>query len=91
MSTRSLIISLLLLFGILQYKLWVSSNGVAQTLNLNRAISAQDQANEVLLKRNHELTDQIDELKQGKASVVDLARNELGMVKPHETYYQFVN
>lgn len=91
MTTRSLIVSLLLLFGILQYKLWVSSNGVAQTINLNRAISAQQQANERLSQRNQRLLGQINELQRGKASVVDLARNELGMVRPHETYYQFVS
>ena len=90
MTTRSLIVSLVLLFGILQYKLWVSSNGIAETLNLKSAITTRVDTNQKLNKRNQILNSQVQELKQGKETVVDLARNEVGMIKPGETYYHFV-
>ena len=91
MTVRSLIVVLIVLFGVLQYKLWISSNGIAETLHLKDSIAAQLKTNQKLEKRNQILQSQIKELKQGKASVVDMAREEIGMVKPGETYYQFVD
>ncbi|OGT31308.1 MAG: hypothetical protein A3E87_10395 [Gammaproteobacteria bacterium RIFCSPHIGHO2_12_FULL_35_23] len=90
MTTRSLVIVLLLLFGILQYKLWASSTGIAETINLNKAITTQLQANDKLENRNQILHSQVAELQQGQATIEDLARNEIGMIKPGETYYQYI-
>ena len=80
----------MLLFGILQYKLWVSSNGFAETLHLKSRIATQVDVNQKLVKRNQILNSQVQELHQGKETVVDLARSEVGMIKPGETYYHFV-
>jgi len=91
MTARSLIITLAILFGILQYKLWVSGNGLAQTLSLNKQIAAAVVSNHKLDERNQLLQTQVSELKQGRGTVESLAREEIGMIKPSEKYYQFVN
>ena len=91
MTARSLIVVLLVLFGVLQYKLWISSNGIAQTIQLKNSIAQQMESNQKLIKRNQILSSQVSELQHGKATVVDLARDEIGMIKPGETYYQFVD
>jgi cell division protein FtsB len=90
MNKRSLMIFLALLLGVLQYQLWFSGSGYAETLSLKQAIAQQNAANQALSNRNAVLQGQIKALKGGKASVVDLARNEIGMIKPGEVFYQFV-
>lgn len=89
-STRSLIVVLVLLLLALQYKLWFASNGVSQTLKLKKEITLQKELNKQLVSKNKTLTVQVQALKNGKASMQDLARDELGMIKPGEKYYKFV-
>ncbi len=91
MTARSLVLALLFLFGVLQYELWMSSNGIAETFRLKQSIAANEVLNQQLIQRNALLASHISEFKQGKASVEEAARNEVGMIKPDETYYQFVN
>ena len=91
MTLRSIVIVLLLLLGILQYKLWISGGGIRETIELHHAIAKQTQANQKIVVRNKVLSTQVQELKQGKATVIDLARDEIGMIKSNETYYQFVH
>jgi len=90
MTARSIIIVLIVLFVGLQYKLWIAHDGISQTIRLNKRIASQLTANQVFIKRNKMLAAQINELKSGTGSIQDLARDELGMIEPGETYYQFV-
>lgn len=89
-STRSLIIVLVLLLLALQYNLWVSHDGPLKTIELRKEIAKQKKQNRALIKKNKLLATQVNDLKDGKASVQDLARDELGMVKPGERYYKFI-
>ncbi len=90
MNVRALSIILIALFALLQYKLWIAGDGISQTLSLRKSIANQIEKNNHLSKRNLLLAHQIHSLQTGQDSIEDLARDELGMVKNNEQYYQFI-
>jgi cell division protein FtsB len=82
-----------LLFTVLifmQYRLWFQSGGVLDMLKMKNALVAQKETNERLKKNNDELVFQIQRLQNSKDAAEARARNELGMVKKNETFYQVV-
>ena len=83
-----LILVLLLVF--LQYELWFGEGDLSDAWRLQRQVSEQKAENTELLKRNQALTAQVQDLKQGQAAVEEQARNDLGMIKKGETFYQVV-
>jgi len=91
MNVRTLSVVLIALFALLQYKLWLASDGFRQTWHLEKAIATQMDSNDALAKHNQLLARQVAELTHGQGTVEALAREELGMIKPGEQYYQFVN
>lgn len=87
---KSLVVVLTSLFLILQYKLWFEHNGVAQVWRLRQSIAMQTDENTQLSQRNTVLAAEVQDLKSGKAAVEEHARNDLGMIKPGEVFYQIV-
>lgn len=87
---RVLSITLIALLCLLQYKLWFSGEGIVQTLRLNYQIHHHQQINYRLSGQNQALAQDIHQLKSN-ANIEALAREEIGMVKKNETYYQFVH
>lgn len=57
---------------------------------LHHAINQQQQANANLILRNDSLAAEVTDLKQGNEAIAELARDDLGMVKQGETFYQIV-
>jgi cell division protein FtsB len=53
---------------------------------LKAAVASHQQTNEKLIKRNKVLTADIEDLKLGQEGIEERARNELGMIKPDETF-----
>jgi cell division protein FtsB len=82
--------ALLAALVLLQYRLWVSANGMRQLTPLGAAITAQKAENTRLLERNRELAAEVHDLKHGTAALEERARSELGMIGPNETFYQVV-
>lgn len=87
---RWLAAALLAAFVLLQYRLWISGNGVRQLMPLEAAIAAQRTENARLVERNRELAAEVHDLKHGTAALEERARSELGMIGPNETFYQVV-
>lgn len=77
-------------FVFLQFRLWFESDGVRDMLHLKHMLSAQAVENEKLKKRNDELLFQIRRLQNSRDAAESRARNELGMIKKDETFYQIV-
>jgi cell division protein FtsB len=75
---------------LLQYRLWISHNGVRSLPPLEAAIAAQRAENGQLAERNRELAAEVHDLKHGTAALDERARSELGMIGPNETFYQVV-
>ena len=79
-------VGLLCLALFVQYRLWFGHNGVQDYTRLKSAVATHQQSNEKLIKRNKVLTADIEDLKLGQEGIEERARNELGMIKPDETF-----
>src|SRR3984885_4661752 len=74
----------------LQYRLWVSDQGLREIWRLDQAVDAQKAANVEQRDRNRQLLAEVTDLKVGLAALEERARSELGMVGNNETFYQIV-
>ena len=81
---------LLLLFGVLQFRLWFGAGGVQDLRHLQRLEREQIAENQVLRERNRRLTAEVLDLKQGHAAIEEQARSEMGMIRRGEVFYQLV-
>ncbi|MGN6328035.1 MAG: cell division protein FtsB [Rhodanobacter sp.] len=81
------LILIVMLVG-LQLKLWSGSGGVREVDTLRTSLKKQTDENARLLQRNQALAADVRDLKQGEQAVEARARNELGLIKPGETFYQ---
>lgn len=75
---------------LLQYRLWIANDGVRGVQRLEREVAAQKAQNARLAERNSRLEAQVQDLKSGTAAIEELARSDLGMIGPNETFYQVV-
>jgi cell division protein FtsB len=75
---------------LLQYRLWVSDDGLSEVLRLRAATEAQQRQNAALSDRNRQLAAEVRDLKQGYAALEERARNDLGMIGRNETFFQVV-
>jgi len=87
---RLLIFILLILFVVLQYRLWVGEGSLAEVSNLSDKVEAQKIDNQRLKDRNAALDAEVQDLKTGYEAIEERARSELGMIKDDETFYQVV-
>lgn len=81
---------LVLLFVLLQYKLWVGEGSYADVRRLRDAIAIQEAENARLRERNAALEAEVKDLKQGVAAIEERARSELGMIKKGEAFFQTI-
>ena len=86
---RILVLLLLLLLAMLQYRLWVSEDGFREVWRLESRVEAQAADNEDLKDRNAQLDAEVKDLKIGLAVLEEHARSDLGMVGPDESFYLF--
>ena len=87
---RWLATALLVALVLLQYRIWISDDGVRGVERLQHAVAAQRTLNSTLAQRNSRLEAQVEDLKSGTAAIDELARSDLGMIGPNETFYQVV-
>jgi cell division protein FtsB len=88
---RSLILVLIALFLVLQYKLWFEPDGLWRVQHLKQQIAKQKKENLQLSQRNDALIAEIKDLKTGKAALEAHARSDLNMVKSNELFYLIVD
>ena len=74
----------------LQYRLWLSGDGVRELSRLSEAVERQKAENEELLARNRQMIAEVADLKKGMTAIEERARSELGMIGRNETFYQVV-
>ena len=75
---------------LLQYRLWLSDQGLREVSRLQSAVDAQAAANREQRERNRQLVAEVTDLKMGLTALEERARSELGMVGNSETFYQVV-
>jgi cell division protein FtsB len=79
-----------LTFLSIQYKLWLGDGSLIAWFNMEKKIKTQIAINKSIEQQNHALHANIQELKQGDQALEEEARQEFGMIKKNETYYQFI-
>jgi cell division protein FtsB len=75
---------------LLQYRVWLSDDGMRQVARLRQAVAAQRGENEQLAERNRQLAAEVRDLKTGLDALEERARSDLGMIARNETFYQVV-
>jgi cell division protein FtsB len=87
---RIVTLILFVLLVLLQIKLWLGEGGFREVARLETRVEDQRRQNEDLLQRNAELQAEVDDLRERLDAVEERARNELGLIKPNEQFYQVV-
>jgi cell division protein FtsB len=85
---RLLALMLVVLIAALQYPLWFGKGGWLRVWEIDRELQTQRAANDKLRTRNAALEAEVRDLKNGYEAIEERARNELGMTKPGETFYE---
>ena len=75
---------------LLQYRVWLSEDGVRGVGRLRQAVAVQRAENEQLAERNRQLAAEVRDLKTGLDALEERARSDLGMIARNETFYQVV-
>ena len=87
---RWLMGGLLGLLLLLQYRIWFAEGGLAEANRLASQLEAAEAENATLSDRNATLTRELMALQSGNEAVEKSARENLGLIKEGEVYYQFV-
>ncbi len=87
---RVVTLILFVLLILLQIKLWLGEGGFTEVARLETRVEDQRQQNDDLLQRNAELQAEVEDLRERLDAVEERARNELGLIKPDEQFYQVV-
>jgi cell division protein FtsB len=82
--------ALLTVVLLMQYRLWLSNDGVRELSRLSEAVERQKAENTELEERNQQLVAEVADLKAGMTAIEERARSELGMIGRNETFYQVV-
>ena len=90
MGRKSILTILIVLFLLLQYRLWLGTGGLVRLWQINQAVELQQLENNRLEERNLALEAEVIDLKRGLEAVEERARSELGMIKKGETFVQIV-
>lgn len=80
----------MLIFVVLQYRLWFADDGLLKVLHLKSMINTAQEKKHEIVRYNDYLTKEINVLKKGGAAIENKARSELGMIKKGEVFYQIV-
>ncbi len=87
---RIITLILVVLFVLLQFKLWLGEGGFTEVARLEDRVELQREKNDELLQRNARLQAEVEDLRERLEAVEERARNELGLIKPAEEFYQVV-
>lgn len=84
------VVILVALFLVLQYRLWVGDGSLSEVAQLQAEIHDQRIAIGRLEERNRLLEAELEDLRVGLDAVEERARSELGMIRRGEIFYQIV-
>lgn len=85
---RILTLLLIVLLGLLQYRLWFGEHSIADYLKLQEELRSQRLSNAELEKRNRLLLADVRDLQNGLEAIEERARNELGLIRQDEIFFR---
>ena len=87
---RLFAVVLVCVIAYLGYDMWNGRNGFLQYQNVAAQVTQAKEKSEKLTMRNQALEDEIEDLQQGNLTIEELARNDLGMIRPDEKFYRVI-
>ena len=91
MAQRALLVMLVGLVALLQWRLWWGEGGRLELTHLEQQAADFHRENARLRARNEELAREVMDLKAGTTVLEQRAREELGLTADDELFYQFVD
>lgn len=88
---RLLAVFLAILIAALQWPLWVGKGGWLRVWQLDQQVAERKAQNIKLQERNDALDAEVNDLKTGSDAIEERARNELGMIKQEEVFFQILD
>jgi cell division protein FtsB len=88
---KMLLAGLVAVLVLLQYRLWLSDEGMREVWHLAGAVESQRADNALQAERNAQMKAEVADLKQGLTALEERARHDLGMITQSETFYQVVD
>ncbi len=87
---RPVTLILLALILLLQYPLWLGKGSWLKVWDIDRQVDAQKKINQQTEIRNAALNAEVLDLKKGTEAIEERARNDLGMIKRDEIFFQII-
>ena len=83
------IVTLLIILFYLQFNIWFGDNSYSKLSNLKKEIKGKEESIIEIKMKNSDLEEEKIKLTSGKNAIEGVARFELGLIKPGETFYNF--
>jgi cell division protein FtsB len=88
---RPMLVALLGLLVLLQYRLWFGEGGINERQSLEAQVTNDSAENRRLTQRNEALADRVIELQNGQEMLEAVAREDLGLVREGEEFILFID
>ncbi len=85
---KILLAVVVLLIGLLQHRLWYGDGGIEQIKAYQQQLNDLTKEAEEKSLRNKALYAEVEDLRLGQEAIEERARNELGMIREGETFFQ---
>jgi len=87
---KTLVAVIILLIIHLQYRLWLGDGSIAQIKAYQQRLDTLKEEVEEKRQRNEALYAEVEDLRQGQDALEERARDELGMIREGETFFQVI-
>jgi cell division protein FtsB len=91
MARRFVPALLIALLFVLHGQLWFGRGSVPQVSQMKSALASLTSTNQEAQLRNDRLANEVQDLQEGLGMVEELARQDLGMVRPNEIFVQIAH
>ena len=88
---KLVVIIMLVILALLQYRLWFSPGGLMDVKELEQTKQELAEENQQLSERNASLAAEVIDLQHGQEAIEERARSEMGMIKSDEVFYQIID
>ena len=79
---------LITLLIVLHAQLWTGRGSVSQVASMRQALVELERSNQAARLRNDQIANEVRDLQEGLGMIEELARQDLGMVRPNEIFVQ---
>ena len=76
---------------VLHAQLWFGRGSVPKVSRMKTELAVLESVNQEARQRNERLANEVRDLEEGLGMVEELARNDLGMVRPNEIFVQIAH